>query len=145
MKKCRDVMTPDPVCCVPTDTVEKAAQLMKAENIGPIPVVENERSRKLIGIVTDRDLAIHVVAEGRDPKRTKVEEVMTRDPIRCSVDDDVEEALDKMKDYQVRRIPVVDEQNRVVGIIAQADVATRLKDSDETAEVVEEISESDGR
>lgn len=117
---------------------------MKMEDVGSVPVIDQERTRILIGIVTDRDLAIHVVAEGLDPRSTRIEEVMTRDPVRCKVDEDVDEALDAMKDYQIRRIPVVDEQNRIVGIISQADVATRLKDSDETAEVVEEISESAG-
>lgn len=144
MKTCGDVMTPDPVCCLSVDTVDKAAKIMKMEDVGSVPVIDQERTRILIGIVTDRDLAIHVVAEGLDPRSTRIEEVMTRDPVRCKVDEDVEEALDAMKDYQIRRIPVVDEQNRIVGIISQADVATRLKDSDETAEVVEEISESAG-
>lgn len=144
MKTCRDVMTPDPVCCLGTDTVDKAAKIMKMEDVGSVPVIDQERTRTLIGIVTDRDLAIHVVAEGLDPRTIRVEDVMTRDPVRCKLDEDVEEALDAMKDYQIRRIPVVDEQNRIVGIISQADVATRLKDSDETAEVVEEISESAG-
>lgn len=144
MKTCSDVMTPDPVCCLSADTVDKAAKIMKMEDVGSVPVIDQERTRILIGIVTDRDLAIHVVAEGLDPRSTRIEEVMTRDPVRCKVDEDVDEALDAMKDYQIRRIPVVDEQNRIVGIISQADVATRLKDSDETAEVVEEISESAG-
>lgn len=144
MKRCDDVMTLNPVCCLATDTVDKAAKIMKMEDVGSVPVIDQERTRILIGIVTDRDLAIHVVAEGLDPRSTRIEEVMTRDPVRCNVDEDVEEALDAMKDYQIRRIPVVDEENRIVGIISQADVATRLKDADETAEVVEEISESAG-
>ena len=73
MKKCNEVMTKNPVCCLPTDMVAKAAQLMKSENIGSIPVIENEQTEKLIGIVTDRDLALRIVAEGRDAKSTKVE------------------------------------------------------------------------
>jgi CBS domain-containing protein len=144
MKSCGDVMTPDPVCCLGMDTVDKAARIMKMEDVGSVPVIDQERTRTLIGIVTDRDLAIHVVAQGLDPRSVTIAQVMTRDPIRCKVAENVEEALDAMKDYQIRRIPVVDEQNRIVGIISQADVATRLKDSDETAEVVEEISESAG-
>jgi CBS domain-containing protein len=144
VKTCGDVMTPDPVCCLATDTVDKAAKIMKMEDVGSVPVTDREETKRLIGIVTDRDLAIHIVAEGLDPRNTRVEQVMTREPIRCKVDENLEEALDAMKDYQIRRIPVVDESGRILGIIAQADVATRVKDSEEVAEVVEEISESSG-
>jgi CBS domain-containing protein len=79
MKKCNEVMTKNPVCCLPTDLVSKAAELMKSKDIGPVPIIENEQTRKLVGIVTDRDLALKIVAEGRDPKSTKAEAVMTRD------------------------------------------------------------------
>ena len=140
--KCREVMTKDPACCVPTDTVDKAAQLMKTEDVGPVPVIENQQTKKLIGIITDRDLALKIVADGRDAKSTKVEAVMTRDPVTCRADDDLQQALDTMAQYQVRRIPVVDNQNQLVGIIAQADVATRSGKGKKTAEVVEEISKS---
>ena|SRR5438874_12895691 len=75
MKKCREVMTGDPVCCVPTDTAARAAKLMKAENIGSVPVCEDRHNRKLLGIVTDRDLALYVVAEDRDANSTKVHDV----------------------------------------------------------------------
>ena len=77
-KKCRDVMTENLVFCTPEDTVSKVAQLMKTEDIGPVLIVDHERSKKLVGIVTDRDLALKVVGEGRDPKTTRVEEVMSR-------------------------------------------------------------------
>ena len=74
---CSEIMTKDPECCVPSDSVMKAAQLMKSEDVGPIPIVEDKEEKKLTGIVTDRDLAIKVVAEARDPKTTQVEEVMS--------------------------------------------------------------------
>jgi CBS domain-containing protein len=141
-KKCRDVMTENLVFCTPEDTVSKVAQLMKREDIGPVLIVDNERSKKLVGIVTDRDLALKVVGEGRDPKTTKVEEVMSRKLVTCHADDDIENALKAMAQYQLRRIPVVDANMSLVGIISQADVATRVDEPEKTAEVVREISQS---
>ncbi|HEX9840269.1 MAG TPA: CBS domain-containing protein [Anaerolineales bacterium] len=142
MKKCSDVMTENLVYSSPDDTVSHVAQLMKKEDIGPVLIVDNEDSKRLVGIVTDRDLALKVVAEGRDPQTTKVEEVMTRKLITCRPDDDVESAMKAMAQYQLRRIPVVENGNRLVGIISQADVATRVDEPEKTAEVVREISES---
>jgi CBS domain-containing protein len=141
-KKCRDVMTENLVFCTPEDTVSKVAQLMKREDIGPVLIVDNERSKKLVGIVTDRDLALKVVGEGRDPKTTRVEEVMSRKLVTCHADDDIENALKAMAQYQLRRIPVVDANMSLVGIISQADVATRVDEPEKTAEVVREISQS---
>ncbi|MBA3495280.1 MAG: CBS domain-containing protein [Gammaproteobacteria bacterium] len=142
MKKCNEVMTKNLIYCLPNDAVARAAQLMKNENIGPIPVIENEQTKKLVGIVTDRDLALKVVADERDPKSTKVEEVMTRKVVTCRPDDDLQKALDAMSEHQLRRIPVVDDDNKLVGIIAQADVATRVNQPQKTAEMVKEISQS---
>ncbi len=140
MKKCGDVMTGDPACCLPGDTVERAAQLMRGEDVGPVPVVSDHQTKKLVGIVTDRDLALKVVAEARDAKVTRVEDVMTKGVVACRAEDALQEALDAMAEHRVRRIPVVDADDRIVGIIAQADVATRAPER--TAEVVEEISRS---
>ena len=145
MKKCDEVMTKNPVCCLPDDMVIKAAQLMKRENIGPIPVIENEETRKLVGIVTDRDLALKIVAEGRDAKSTKVEAVMTREVVTCHADDDLQIALDAMSEHQLRRIPIVDNDNKIIGIISQADVATRVDQPEKTAEMVKEISQSNAK
>jgi CBS domain-containing protein len=141
MKKCSEVMTQDPVCCLPTDTVSKAAQLMKDEDVGSIPVIEDEQTMKLIGIVTDRDLALHVVADERDPGSTLVEDVMTYEVITCRANDDVQKAVDAMSQHQLRRMPVIDGDHRIVGIISQADVATRVEKSEEIAEMVKEISQ----
>ncbi len=138
---CRDIMTARVACCLPTDTVEQVAQLMKSEDIGPVPVIENRESLRLIGIVTDRDLVLKVIAERREAKNTRVEEIMTRDPVTCRPEDELEAAPDAMAQHQVRRIPVVENHNRLVGIIAQADVATRLGEPEETAELVKEISQ----
>lgn len=140
--KCRDLMTEDPSCCLPTDAVNKAAELMKTENVGAIPVVDDHKTRQLIGIVTDRDLALNVIAEGRNAQNTSVADVMTRNVTACRATDDLEKALAEMGDQQLRRIPVVDDNRRIVGIIAQADIATRLDAPKKTAEVVEEISKA---
>ena len=141
MKKCSDVMTKDLVYSSPTDSVADVAHLMKKEDIGPVLIVsDKENGKRLVGIVTDRDLAIKVVGEGRDPKKTKVEEVMTEKIITCRMDDDVQNAIKAMAQYQLRRIPVVDHAGMLVGIISQADVATRLNEPKKTAEVVKEIS-----
>jgi len=145
MKKCNEVMTKDPVCCLPNDSAVTAAELMKSENIGSIPVIENEQSQKLVGIVTDRDLALKIVAAALDAKSTKVETVMTDKVVTCHADDDLQKALDAMAEHQLRRIPVVDNNNKIVGIIAQADVATRADQPEKTAEVVKEISQANGK
>ena len=145
MKNCDEVMTKKLVCCLPNDTVARVAQLMKRENIGSIPVIESEQTQELVGIVTDRDLALKIVAEGRDAKSTKVEAVMTRKVVTCQADDDLQKALDAMSEHQLRRIPIVDKNNKILGIIAQADVATRVDQPEKTATMVKEISRSNAK
>jgi CBS domain-containing protein len=140
--KCKDIMTEAPVCCLPGDTVDQAAQLMKDDDVGSIPVVADQKTKRLLGIITDRDLAIKVVAGARQISAVTVEEVMTRAPVTCHADDDLHKAIDAMEEHQVRRIPVVDDNNQIIGIIAQADIATRAREPETTAEVVEEISKS---
>ena len=140
MTTSRDVMTNNPVCATPDDVVADVARLMKDNDIGPVPIVEGA-SKKLVGIVTDRDLALKVVAEGRDPSSTKVRDVMTKDVVTCRADDEVEDTLQAMSKNQLRRILVVDDSDTLVGIIAQADIATRMNEPEKTGEVVKEISE----
>jgi CBS domain-containing protein len=142
MKKCKNVMTKETIWCLPSDTVTKAANLMKSGNIGSIIVIENEQTQKLVGIVTDRDLALKVVAEGLNAKSTKVESVMTSKMVTCLADDDLQKVLDAMAEHQLRRIPVVDDDHKVVGIIAQADVAMHYDHPKKTAAMVKEISRS---
>jgi len=136
-------MTADPSCCVPGDSVAVAAQIMKREDVGPVLVVSDKSDKRLVGIVTDRDLAVKVVAEGRDSNSTRLDEVMSSNPVTCTEEDDVSEAMRLMADYQVRRIPVVDENHRLVGIIAQADVA-RTGTDEEVGDMVEDISQPYG-
>jgi CBS domain-containing protein len=107
-----------------------------------VPVCEDRHSKKLVGIITDRDLVLHVVAQSRDANSTTVQDVMTRQPFTCRADDDLQKALDAMERNQVRRIPVVDNDGQLIGIVSQADVATRSGEREKTAEMVEEISKS---
>ena len=138
--KCKDIMTRDPVCCVPGEFVTAAAEIMKNDDVGSVPVIDDLESKHLAGIVTDRDLALEVVAAGKDPRSVTVGEVMKSAVVTCKPTDDVTIAISKMADQQVRRIPVVDKDGSIIGIIAQSDVATRLEAPEATAAMVEEIS-----
>ena len=137
---CREVMTETPVCCLPNDFVSATARVMRREDVGAVPVINDEQKKQLIGIVTDRDLAIRVVAESRDPNHTLVQDVMTSTIVVCREREDLSSAIKAMEEHQIRRVPVIDDDGRVVGIISQADVATRLHERQQTAEMLEEIS-----
>jgi CBS domain-containing protein len=135
MTQIRELMTENPSTCEHNATVVDAAKVMAREDVGSIPVVEDGR---LVGVVTDRDLVVRVLAEGRDPETTTVGEIATKNVETVPPDADLDEALRIMASNQVRRLPVV-EGDRLVGIVAQADVA-RHSDEVRTGEVVEEIS-----
>jgi CBS domain-containing protein len=137
---CSQLMTSDPACCVLEDSVVSAAILMKNHNIGSVPVVSDRSQMKVAGIVTDRDLTLRVVAEQRDYYRTRVADVMSQNLVTCRASDDYDEVIAAMKKRQIRRVPVVDDHGRLVGIISQADVARSLEPR-QVAEVVEQISE----
>ena len=141
MKKCSDIMTKDLVTCTPENTIVEVAQLMKNEDIGPVLIVDNDDSRTLVGIVTDRDTVVKVIAEQRDVKTTRVGDVMSKKLVTCHADDDVNVAMKAMAQFQLRRIPVVEDNMRLVGIISQADLATRVDEPEKTGEMVREISE----
>jgi CBS domain-containing protein len=135
--KISDVMTSNP-CVIDADkTVEYAAQMMRDEDVGFAPIVENDR---MVGALTDRDIAVKVVAEGRDPQTTSVLDVASKALVTVQPDEDLDEALKLMAQHQLRRIPVVEKGTRLVGVLAQADVAREAKPK-KTGEVVEEISE----
>ena len=137
---CKDIMTPNPSCCVPGDSVAIAAQIMRRNDVGPVLVVSDQQDNRLVGILTDRDLALKIIAEGRDPHTTRVDEVMSLNPVCCREDDSTEQALRLMSQNQVRRIPIVDEGNRLRGIVAQADLARNV-DEEDIGRTVEQISE----
>ncbi len=141
---CEQVMTRNPKCCVPSDSASRVAKLMKIEDVGGIPVCGSRDSRRLVGFVTDRDLALQVVAEELDPATTRIQDIMTREPVTCRADEDLESAFRRMETNQVRRLPVVDHNGELVGIIAQADIAIRSHNVQKTAEMVSEISKPTG-
>jgi len=135
-KSVRDLMTENPRAIGADQTVADAARAMRDEDVGLVPVVDGDR---LTGTVTDRDIAIRVVAEGRDPESTRVQEVASRDLVTVDPQQELDEALRLMAQHQIRRLPVVEEDGRLVGIVAQRDVALE-GDERKTGEVVEQIS-----
>jgi CBS domain-containing protein len=141
MKKCSEVMTREPVCCEPGEPIAQVASIMKREDAGSVPVVDSHEDKKLIGIVTDRDIVVKVLADGRNIERATVRDAMTANPAACRETDEVEKAVQSMSERQVRRMPIVNEAGRLTGIIAQADVATRVSRDKTTGELVEAISE----
>jgi CBS domain-containing protein len=142
--KVQDVMTPNPRSVTPDTPVREAARIMKDEDVGIIPVVD-EGSRRLVGVITDRDIAVRIVAEGGDVN-AKVRDVMSSGKITtCRPDEDIDEVMDAMASEQVRRIPIVDERGSLVGIVAQADIVRKAADDHKAEETVERISEPGGR
>ena len=136
--KVHEVMTDRPRCVTPETTVSEAAQLMKSDDIGSLPILDGER---LAGVVTDRDIVIRAIAEGKDPRGMPVREVASRELVKVNADEDLSTALQLMASQQVRRLPVVDDDGRLVGILAQADVAVGAKEK-AVGEMVEEISKA---
>jgi CBS domain-containing protein len=135
-KSVKDAMTSNP-CTIDSDkTVDYAAKMLKDENVGLAPIVEGQR---LVGTLTDRDIVVRVVAEGRDPKAVRVSEVASTNLITIDPQQDLDEALRLMASHQVRRLPVVEEDGRVVGVLAQADVAHEANEK-KVGAMVEEIS-----
>ena len=134
--KVREVMTDNPRCVTPETLVSEAARLMKSEDVGSLPILEGE---KVTGVITDRDIVIRAVAEEKDPRGMPVREVASRELVTIRPDEDLSEALKLMASYQVRRLPVVDEDNTLVGVLAQADIAMEGKEKD-FAHMVEDIS-----
>jgi len=136
--KVREVMTDRPRCVTLETPISEVAQLMESEDIGSLPVLEGDQ---LAGMITDRDIVLRAVAKGKDPRGMPVREVASRELVTVYAEDDLSNALKKMASEQVRRLPVVDEENRLVGVLAQADVALEVKEK-AVGEMVEEISKS---
>ena len=135
-------MTPNPAHCTPGATAQEAAALMRDNDCGSIPVVESSASQRLVGTVTDRDLAVRGVAAGKGPE-TPVRDLMTPDPVTCVPEDEIEDLRQVMVEQQVRRVPVVDTDGLLVGIVAQADIAREdgAASDREVGRIVEAISE----
>ncbi len=139
--KARDVMTPNPDVLTPDEPVTRAAQLMRDRNVGIVPVVEDKSSMKLRGVITDRDIAIRHVAEGHPNNCRVADEVSKQRLATVQPDADVKDVMEVMMREQVRRVPVVEGDNRLVGIVAQADIAERGPSEKQVGKVVEKISE----
>ena len=136
-KAARDVMTPDPVCCSPTTTLDQVAKLMTHSDCGEIPVIDT--ADRLVGVITDRDIVCRVVAEGKNPTAYKVEDYMSQPVVTVSADMSLDEVVATMEKHQIRRVPVVDEHGCCAGIISQADIAWTGPEH-EVAELVREVS-----
>ena len=137
--KVHEFMTERPRCVTPETRVSEAAALMASEDVGSLPILEGER---LAGVVTDRDIVVRGIAEGKDPRGMPVREIATRDPVSVSPEQSLDEALQLMASHQVRRLPVVDEDDRLVGVLAQADVATKTGKEKAVGEMLEGISQT---
>jgi CBS domain-containing protein len=135
---CRDIMTRDVTCCAPETNLRQVAEKMEDENVGSVPVVENGR---LIGLVTDRDIVCRVLANGQDTRTATAREAMTDDIVTCSPDESVIEAIHKMGEHQVRRIPICDANGKLRGIISMGDIALEAERNGELAHALEQISQ----
>jgi CBS domain-containing protein len=143
--KAQDIMAKDPRCVTPRTSIQEAARLMKTEDVGALPVVESDSSRKLVGIITDRDITIRAVADGRDIGSVTVNDVMSKGATTAKAGDNVDDVMKVMGREQVRRIPIVDDRDQLVGIVSQADVVLKAKSDSKSEHTVEKISEPGGR
>lgn len=139
--KARDIMTPNPACCTPQDSPQRAAQLMKNLDVGAIPIVDNEQDRRPVGIVTDRDLCCGVVAIGADPTTAKLGDYMTSELVCCRPEDEVERVSEIMQERKIRRVPVVDGRGACCGIVAMADLALKAPREGAVDRTIQEVSE----
>lgn len=140
----REVMTSEVQCCSKDDTAQAVAQVMKDRDVGVVPIVEDGQQPKVVGIVTDRDLCLDVVAAGKKPADVKVADLLKEQVVACYADDDIEDAADLMAVNQVRRLPVLDDDDHLVGIVSIGDVSRqRAIEPQDTGEVLSAISEPD--
>jgi len=133
----RDVMTARPRCAAPDTPLSQVAQLMGTQDVGAIPILDGDR---LVGMITDRDIVVRAVAEEKDPRGMPSREISSGELVAVGPDQDLSDALHLMAEHQVRRLPVVDDENRLVGVVSQADIALKSKDQS-VGEMVAEISE----
>ncbi|MEK6375632.1 MAG: CBS domain-containing protein [Acidobacteriota bacterium] len=138
-RKVRDIMTPDPVCVSEKDNIREVARIMAREDTGVVPVVDG---KKVVGMITDRDIVVRLVAEGKDPSNASVKEAMTRNVRAVKEDSSVSDVLDVMSKSQVRRVPVVNDRDEIVGIVSMGDVAVETNQDGKVGKTVENISEA---
>jgi CBS domain-containing protein len=135
----RDVMTPNPECVSERDSIRDVARIMKEQDTGVVPVVDG---KKIIGLITDRDIVVRGIAEGRDVSNVTVNEIMTKSVRSVKEDTPLSEVLDLMSNAEVRRVPVVNGNNELVGIVSLGDIATNTNQDGRVGKAVENISEA---
>jgi CBS domain-containing protein len=136
-KHIREVMTPDPVCVSERDSIREVARIMAREDTGVVPVVDG---KKVIGMITDRDIVVRLVAEGKDPASAHVNEAMTKSVRSVKENDTVNDVLDVMSGSQVRRVPVINDRNEIIGIVSMKDLADTGNQDGKIGKAVENIS-----
>ena len=134
----KEVMTCDAECIPPDSTLQKAAQRMRDLNVGSLPICDNDR---LAGMITDRDITVRAIADGRDPKTIAVREIMTPQIVYCFEDQDVQEAARLMEEKQIRRLPILNRNKRLVGIVSLGDLAVKAEDEKMSGKTLERVSE----
>jgi CBS domain-containing protein len=143
--KAQDIMSKNPRTVTASANVRDAARIMKDEGVGVVPVVDSGNGGRLVGLLTDRDIAIRCVAEGKNPDDCAVQELMSANPKTVRAEQSLDAVMDVMGREQVRRIPVVDERGSVVGIVAQADIVREANNDKKAERTVEQISQPGGR
>ena len=136
--KCRDIMTKYLKMCRADGNATDAVKIMEELNCGAVPIVGE--NNELMGIVTDRDIAMYTTLHSKSHEKTLLKEFMSSDVITCHPDDDIDDAINKMKDYKIRRLPVVDDDNKVIGMISLGDIAVASGEEHEVFEALENIS-----
>ncbi len=137
----KEIMTENPACCTTENTLQEAAKMMKDNDCGCIPVVENTDSKKPVGVITDRDICCRTVAEGKNPLDLTVKDAMTSNVETVTADSSIDDCCNLMEEKQIRRVVVVNNDGGCCGIVAQADIAIKSTDN-KTAEMVEKVSKS---
>lgn len=139
LMKVKEIMTENPTCANLNTSLHDVAQIMVEQDCGSVPVTESEETRIPIGVITDRDITIRTVAHNKNPLHMIAGEVMTENVITTTPEETVEECVNKMENNQIRRVPVVDDDGNICGIVAQADIALQAQPT-ETAELVKDVS-----
>lgn len=137
----KEIMTENPACCTSDSSLQEVAKMMLDNDCGAIPVVEDNNHKRPIGVVTDRDITIRTVAKGDNPLNMTAKSVMTKNVFTVTPETSVEDCVNLMEENQVRRVPVVDTDGNCIGMVAQADIALKAKDS-EAENMVEEVSKA---
>jgi len=140
--KVGEILTPDPECVTPDTTITMAAQKMKALDVGLLPICQSDR---LVGTVTDRDIVVRAIATGANPNTTTIGDVMSSEVVFCFEDEEIEQAAQLMEQRQIRRLPVLNGEKRLVGIVSLGDIAVRSPEGQLAGEVLERVSEPASR